>query len=125
MTTCTKTEPKTETSIETQRFVAPPVEISETKQTYTLEADMPGVSKDGLEIRLEGNELTIIGRRNPVTTDGETLYRESTAHDFKRSFELDPTIDRSKISARINGGVLIVDLPKAEEVKPRRIEVAG
>jgi HSP20 family protein len=54
---------------------------------------------------------------------GQALYRESRPHDFRRVYELDPTIDTSRISARIENGVLIVNLPKAESVKPRRIEV--
>ena len=84
---------------------------------------MPGVAKEGLEISLEGNELTIAGRRQSGPVAGP-LYRESQAADFRRAFELDPTIDAGKISARIEQGILTVTLPKAEQVKPRRIPVA-
>lgn len=105
-------------------YVAPEVNIFETKDGYVLEAEMPGVSKDGLEITLEGNEITIIGRRNPETASGETLYRERTMSDFRRVFELDPAIDTAKVSARMEQGVLTLTLPKSERVKPRKITVA-
>jgi HSP20 family protein len=54
---------------------------------------------------------------------GEPVYRESHPYDFRRVYELDPSIDTSRISARIENGLLTVNLPKAEKVKPRRIEV--
>jgi len=106
-----------------QRWLQPQVNIVETKEAYQLEAEMPGVSKDGLEVQLEGNELTIIGRRGPVPTGAELIYRESIERDFKRAFELDPTIDTQKIAARMENGVLYLTLPKAEKVKPRKITI--
>lgn len=106
-----------------RRFLSPPVNITETKDAYTLEADMPGVSKDGLEILLEGHELTLVGRRAHNEGVGEPLYRESIPRDYRRVFELDPAIDTDKISARMEQGVLTLTLPKAERVKPRKIAV--
>src|SRR5258706_14269167 len=76
-----------------RRFVAPEVNIFETKDDYVLEAEMPGVSKDGLEITLEGNVLTIVGHRADPTAAGEAVYRESRPLDYRRVFELDPAID--------------------------------
>ncbi|HTG43657.1 MAG TPA: Hsp20/alpha crystallin family protein [Verrucomicrobiae bacterium] len=104
-------------------WIQPQVNITEGKDSYLLEAEMPGVSKDGLEILLEGNELTIIGRRSHDTAGAQLVYRESIERDFRRSFELDPTIDVEKISARMESGVLYLTLPKAEQVKPRKIAV--
>ena len=104
--------------------IAPEVNIYETKEAYVLEAEMPGVSKDGLEITLEGNELTITGRRHPETVAGEPLFRERTARDYTRTFELDPAIDTARINARIDQGLLTLTLPKSEQVKPRRITVS-
>jgi HSP20 family protein len=113
-------QPQTE-----RAYVMPEVNIYETQEGYVLEADMPGVSKEGLEITLEGNELTLVGRRQPVkTAEGEPLYRESNRADFRRAFELDPAIDTTRISAAINQGVLVMTLPKAEQVKPRKITVS-
>lgn len=110
---------------QTQRrgWLQPQVNIVETKDGFVLEAEMPGVSKDGLEILLEGNELTILGRRHQAVEGTQAVYRESYDSDFRRSFELDPTIDTGRISARMENGVLYLDLPKAERVKPRKITV--
>ncbi|HEY3915091.1 MAG TPA: Hsp20/alpha crystallin family protein [Verrucomicrobiae bacterium] len=106
-----------------QAYVRPEVNILETKEGYVLEAEMPGVTKDGLDIGLEENVLTIVGRRGPAPS-GNAVYRESNTADFRRVFELDPSIESGKISARIEQGILTLTLPKAEKVKPRKITVA-
>jgi HSP20 family protein len=103
-------------------FVSPNVNIIETKEGYILEAEMPGVGKEGLEISLEESALTIVGRREPEPA-ANLLYRESDPMDYRRSFELDPSIETGKISARIEQGILTVTLPKAEKMQPRRITV--
>ena len=105
-------------------FVAPDVNIFETKDGYELEAEMPGVNKDGLEITLEGHEITITGHRPAEIVSGEPLVRERHGADFRRVFELDPAIDTARISARMNQGILFLTLPKSEEVKPRKITVS-
>ena len=110
-------------SSRTERWLQPQVSIVETKEGYSLEAEMPGVGKDGLEVLLEGNELTIIGRRQHHLSGAQLVYRESYDSDFRRAFELDPTIDTQRISARMEAGVLHLELPKAEKVKPRKISV--
>ncbi len=104
-------------------FIAPEVNILENKEGYMLQAEMPGVNKDGLEITLEGNEMTIIGHRHVQPLAGQPLFRESREADFRRVFELDPAIDTAKVSARMDQGVLTLTLPKSERVKPRRITV--
>jgi len=85
---------------------------------------MPGVSKEGLEISTEGNELTITGRRSLPAIEGTLIHHESRPENYRRSFEIDPSIDVNKINARIDQGLLTITLPKAEHVKPRRITVA-
>ena len=109
---------------EYQEFVTPVVNIFETKDGCALEAEMPGVNKDGLEITLEGNEITILGRRAVEPVNGELLFRERSAADYRRVFELDPAIDTSKISAKMEQGMLMLTLPKSERVKPRKITVS-
>jgi len=106
-------------------YLSPPVNITETKDGYVLEAEMPGVNKEGLEISLEGNELTLVGRRHEERSGLELVYRESSNRDFRRVFSLDPTIDTSKIEAKMDNGVLRLHLPKAEQLKPRKIAVTG
>jgi len=109
---------------EYQEFVVPVVNIFETGDGYALEAEMPGVNKDGLEIKLEGNEITVIGRRATDPVNGELLLRERSAADYRRVFELDPAIDTNKISAKMEQGMLTLTLPKSERVKPRKITVS-
>ena len=106
-----------------RQFVTPEVNIYETKDGYVLKADLPGVSKAGLDITLEGNELTIIGHRNAGNSVQPPLYRESLGVDYRRVFELDPAIDTARINAQVEQGVLTLHLPKSEEVKPRKITV--
>jgi HSP20 family protein len=105
------------------QFVSPEVNIYEQKDGYVLEAEMPGVDKEGLEITLEGNEITIIGHRRAEEWTSPPLLRESSPADFRRVFELDPAIDTTKVSARMEQGVLTLSLPKSEKVKPRKIAV--
>jgi HSP20 family protein len=106
-----------------QEFVTPEVNIFEKADGYVLEAEMPGVARDGLEITLEGNEITIVGHRKDEPAPGNALFRESHNADFRRVFELDPAIDTTKVGAKIEQGVLRLTLPKSERVKPRKITV--
>ena len=127
MTTLTKTDnrPAKESVPEERRFVSPRVNIFENKEGYLLEAEMPGVSKAGVEVLLEGNELTLVGRRQTDVPNAELVYRESSPWEFRRTFVLDPSSDTSKVNASIEQGVLTVHLPKTEMVKPRKIAVSG
>jgi HSP20 family protein len=104
-------------------YIAPEVNIFETKDGYVLEAEMPGVTKEGLEITLEGCEMTIVGNREVPSGPGEVLFRESRDASFRRVFQLDPAIDTTRINARVEQGVLTLSLPKSERVKPRKISV--
>jgi len=101
----------------------PRANILETKESYVLELEMPGVTKDGVEITVENNELTIIGHRTDTELKGEAIYRESRPMDYRRVFDLDPSIDTSHITAKVDQGILMLTLPKAESVKPRKITV--
>jgi len=104
-----------------EQFVTPVASVVEDGDAYLLKVEMPGVNKEGLEISVENNELTITGRRELAQIEGTLIHRESRTEDFRRVFELDPSIDTSKISARIDQGFLTLTLPKAEQVKPRKI----
>ena len=109
---------------QTEHFVAPTASVLEHGDGYQLQVEMPGVNKEGLEISTEGNELTITGRRSLPAIDGTLIHHESRREDFRRTFEIDPSIDVNKINARIDQGLLTITLPKAEHVKPRRITVS-
>jgi len=106
-----------------EEYVAPEVNIFETGDSYVLEAEMPGVNKEGLEITLEGNEITIVGRRAAEDVSGGLIYRERRTADFRRVFEVDPAVDAGRIAAKIEQGVLTLTLPKSERVKPKKIDV--
>ena len=106
-----------------EQFIAPAATVLENADGYTLEVEMPGVSKENLEMWVENNELTILGRRSMLSVEGMLIHRESRSENFRRSFELDPSIDAGKISAKIEQGVVTLTLPKAEQVKPRKIAV--
>jgi len=69
------------------------------------------------------NEITIVGRRHTEALPGNALFRESQSYDYRRVFELDPVIDTTKVSAKMDQGVLTLTLPKSEKVKPRKIKV--
>ncbi|HYJ03931.1 MAG TPA: Hsp20/alpha crystallin family protein [Chthoniobacterales bacterium] len=107
-----------------EQFIAPAATVLENAEGYTLEVEMPGVSKENLEMWVENNELTIVGRRSIPSVEGTLLHRESRQENFRRAFELDPSIDAEKIRAKIEQGVVTLTLPKAEQVKPRKISVA-
>ena len=120
---CTTNYSPAATQSTAAQFTTPAVNVVESKDQFVLEAEMPGVAKDGLEVSVEGRNLTLVGRRLTRSAEVSTLYREITARDFKRVFELDETIDTARISARIEQGLLRVTLPKVEAVKPRKISV--
>ena len=106
---------------QTRYYTTPLVDIEVTPEGYELRAEMPGVGKDGVEITVENGQLTLVGHRRPVQVSGERIYRERREHDYRRAYELDPSIDASRVGAKMEQGVLTVTLPKAESVKPRRI----
>jgi HSP20 family protein len=107
-----------------EQFLAPPASVIEAGDGYTLEVEMPGVNKDGLDISVENNELTIIGRRSLPAVEGTLIHHESRPENFRRTFDLDPSIDANKISAKIDQGLVRLTLHKAEHLKPRKIAVS-
>lgn len=104
--------------------ILPPVDIFEDEAGFTLIADLPGVSKDQLVVRVTGDSLVIEGTATaPVTADMELLYGEVQNPQYRRSFTLSRELDPGKIEAKLSNGVLRLRIPKAEEAKPRRINV--
>lgn len=112
----------TESTRNQERYVAPPVDIYETRDGLVVLADLPGVSKDALDVRVDNNILTIRGRADHAVHK-ESTYREYELVNFFRQFELSDKVDQQRISADLKHGVLTLTLPKAEEAKPRQIEV--
>ena len=106
------------------RYARPDVDITEFPDYFLLSADLPGVKKEGLKITMEEGELSIEGRKDDPVKESRPVYRESYACDYRRVFQLDAEIDAAGIKARLNQGILTVTLPKAEQAKPRKIEIA-
>lgn len=104
---------------------SPSVDIFETEDALTLTADLPGVKKEGLDIDLEDRKLTITGLVEEGEPRFQPLYTEYGVGSFTRTFELGDTINRKDISATLKDGVLTLVLPKADRLKPRKIEVTA
>jgi len=111
---------------ETTRTVAitPRVDVLETENEFLVVADMPGVKSEDVDIRFEKGELTVHGRRE-CGCDAEPAFREFEATDYHRAFGVADTIAADRITAELKDGVLTVQLPKVEAVKPKKIAVRG
>jgi HSP20 family protein len=107
-----------------QQALMPAVDIVENENGITLLADMPGVSKERLNIRVDGESLTIEGSAEvQVPEQIELLHSEMRTPFFRRTFTLSRELDSGKIEASLRDGVLRMHIPKSEEARPRRIEV--
>ena len=105
------------------RHIIPPVDIYETENDVVLVADVPGVEKKSLQLDTDNDELTIRGIFQPKNGDGKKLVDEFAYGEYNRTFTLGDTIDREKITAKLENGVLTLTLPKHEKVKPRKITI--
>jgi HSP20 family molecular chaperone IbpA len=104
--------------------LVPPVDIVEDENGITLEADLPGVSKENLSIRVDGDTLTLEGEVKLGEPQGiESVYAEVRVARYRRSFVLSRDLDTEKVEASMKNGVLRLHLAKSEQAKPRRIEV--
>ncbi|HYR95404.1 MAG TPA: Hsp20/alpha crystallin family protein [Candidatus Binatus sp.] len=105
-------------------YFQPAVDIFETKDELVLVADMPGVPPDGVDIDLEGDQLSIEGRVRPEEYEGlKPLYVEYGVGGYSRRFTLGELIDRDGIKAQMKNGVLTLKLPKAARARARRVAV--
>lgn len=105
------------------RTIRPASLCIEEEGRILLMLDMPGVSRDGVDIQIEDNELNVTGRRTRQRVEGTTLVKERLDGDFRAGYTVDDTIDARKIEASLDNGVLTVTLHVKEAVKPRRIPV--
>ena len=102
----------------------PPVDVVEDSSGITLYADMPGVPKDRLQLRVEGDQLTLEGEMALAVPAGtEPSHAEVQLSRYRRTFTLSKELDADKVSAELSQGVLRVRIPKAEHAQPRRISV--
>jgi HSP20 family molecular chaperone IbpA len=107
-----------------QRYVVPPVDVFENEASITLLADLPGVTRDQLHVRVDGDNLVL--EATAATTGPENMelvYGEAQCPAYRRQFTLSRELDASRIEAQLRDGVLRLTIPKAEEARPRRIQV--
>jgi HSP20 family molecular chaperone IbpA len=108
------------------RTVLPSVDVFEDASGITLLADMPGVRKENLELKVEGDALLIEGEVQPFTPDGlEAIYAEVRVPRYRRTFTLSRELDAGRIQANLKDGVLALRIPKQEHAQPRRITVTA
>ena len=104
--------------------LVPPVDIVESDAGIMLWADMPGVSKDRVNVRVDGDNLVVEGEAEVKVPEKLEILHSEIRHPFyRRVFTLSRELDASKIEASVKDGVLRLHIPKAEEARPRRIEV--
>ncbi len=100
-------------------------DIREEKDKIVMRLEMPGVTKDNLNINVDGSKLIIEGQRPEEKIQGKWLVREIRSGNYRMEYTIDETIDRSAIEATLSQGVLVLSLGISEAVKPRKIEVVS
>ena len=117
---------KNETARYGEAALTPAVDVAEDSSGITLYADLPGVSKDKLELRTESDSLTIEAEIGIEVPEGlQSTHTEVSLGRFRRTFALSKELDTSKITAKLVQGVLTLRIPKAEHAQPKRIQVEG
>jgi len=101
-----------------------PVDIYETENEITIDAQLPGIKREDLQIQVENSLLTLKGSRQPETeVSGKILKAERSYGSFNRSFKIPSNVDQGGIKSELSQGILKIRLPKREEEKPRQIEI--
>ncbi len=109
-----------------RRSIIPRYQIRETEDAFVVTAYVPGAGRSGIETTVHGENLTVLARRaTTIPESWEQVHRESSDADYKLVLELDHRVNRDAVSAELSQGVLTLTVPKAETVKPRRIEIKG
>jgi len=112
-----------ERSQDSRTKIFPAYEVWEEKDSIHLRLEMPGLTRDDVEITVENDQLSISGSRPDWTVNGTTLFCERRVGDYYRVFTVDKTVNTDAISATMKNGVLDLTLGLAKEAKPRRIEI--
>jgi len=107
-----------------QNSVLPSSDIYENPDEYILIANMPGVSRNDIQVKIVDESLIIFGKINyDKVISREYILNENELGNYFRKFRISDTIDKTKISAKYDNGQLVVTLPKHEKVKPRKIDI--
>ncbi len=114
-----------EQKTEARNWQRPRYDVSENADGFNVRVSLPGVGRDGVDISLEEDTLTVIGTRTHAVPSGwRPLRRELPSGDYRLSLRLNVPVNEGKIKARVENGVLDLSLPKADEVKPRKIKIS-
>ena len=104
----------------------PSIDVSENESAFLVQAELPGVGREGIEVTVTDGILKIMAERKPRQSDdktGPSILKEQFFGKFSRSLKLGSGIDESKIEARYEDGVLNLWLPKVAEAKPRKVDI--
>ena len=103
---------------------SPRTNLIENGDNFEVQAEVPGISKDDLNIKIQGNYLEISGNRSVDTPDGYKVHRNERGDStFSRSFTLPDEVDADKVEATLENGILYLTLPKSETAKPKQITI--
>jgi HSP20 family protein len=105
------------------QHIVPVVDLHQQGDGYLLEVELPGVNKAGLELTIEDGKLIIVGHRSQPAEGLRVIHRERPAANYRRVFDLDPTIDPEQVRAGLEQGLLRIHLRKAAAHQPRKISV--
>lgn len=104
--------------------IAPAIDIYEEENSYFLKAQMPGLNKEDLKIKVEDDSLLIMGKiDSKENSESQYIFKESCDGNYFRKIKISDQIDAENISASYENGELLVELPKTEKAKPRKIEI--
>lgn len=113
-----------EDALEKESWVAPLIDIYETNDDFFLVANMPGVSREDVKVKIEEGDLIIMGRINfKDEISRKYILKEIDSSNFYRKFKLSESVDEEKIDAKLENGRLTIHLPKVERVKPKTVEI--
>ena len=111
------------TTATAEHRLTPRVNVFEDSDGVTIEAEFPGVAKDGAEVEVRDGHLILKGAVKSTGTAGRYHIQERRKVDFFRAFALSDAVDTSKVEANLSDGVLTVRLPKADRLRPRTVAV--
>jgi HSP20 family protein len=118
------TDTNVKNSGETRKvFHIPLADIYETADIYSVKMEMPGIVKENLDIVIDDDELKITAESSPEENTGNLKYAEFRAKDFSRTFRVGNDVDRNRIDAKLENGILTLTLHKSEAVKPKKIAI--
>jgi len=118
------TETNSKNITESRRvFQTPLADIYETDDIYSVKLEMPGVTKENLNVIIDDDELKITAESSIEENESDLKYADFYLKNFSRTFRVGNDIDRNKIDARLDNGILTLTLQKSEEIKPKKITI--